>query len=613
MGVSADFPPEQQTGRDPWNARVHVHGTPDQVRGAGILLTDRLVLTCAHVVPRRGGSTDPEPVHVAMIGTSEWHESTARVVPGGWVPPRRGSELRQGLAGDIALLELDTAVPVDPLGSPYGPLRRLAPHRGRRVRVHGFPPKVLRGITVSAQLAGASGEWVQLDPVGDSGPRVTPGYSGAAVVDETTGTVIGMMVEKMVDKDGKPETGVSWMLPIETIVGYLPQLADLVTGQPATDPALLHYRDTPADESQDAAIRELVDAIVRQAPNGLTIVLGDRDDVRSRVLGIVATRADPALRAGVVDAGTAPSGTMPPLASVDVALDATGQTVAQVLERITGRLGVLARTPADLVHRIGTARRTVLVDSVDDAADSDALLTELLIPMSEAGSTVVIGARAEPAVTTRTSTRKLDLTGGHPPPGDGSIAARLVRLGELVTEAERVEQAAIDRHRVVAPRIVGAPQVVARADLLRMGVAKAWQTLNKMGMAAAEADTNRDKMLATLDSWGRTAHWVREQAEVTERTLATLLARRDELRGRLDGYRAVAAQEGFAEDPDLADLFLTADQELTVAPCDLNAADRAVAGYLDALWRRQGRQPDDEPEDEPDDEPGDERGETAPC
>jgi hypothetical protein len=588
MGENADFPPEQQVGGDPWNVRIHAHGRTDQVLGAGILLTDRWVLTCAHVLPKPADSADPEPVRIAAIGTPGWHESVARVAPDGWVPRSRRPELGQDAVGDVALLALDTPVPVDPRRSPCAPLRRLAPGRGRRVRVLGFPPGVPRGIMVSARLATAAGQRVQLDPVGDFGAKVTAGYSGAAVVDDDTGTVIGMIVDKHRD----PTTGVSWMLPIETVVGYLPQLADLVTGQPATDPALLRHGYEPADESQDAGLRELVDAIVRHVPDGgLTIVLGDRSGARSRVLGLVAARADPALRAGLVDIGAVRSGTMPPLGSVDVALDATGRTVAQVVELITARLGVHVDTPADLVRSVGAAR-TVLVDSVDDAADTDALLTELLIPMSEAGSTVVIGARAQPAVTTRTSNRKLDLTGGHTPPDDGSIAARLVRLGELVADAERAEQAALTLHRTVAPRIAGAPQVVARADLLRMGVARAWRTLNAMGMAAAEAAPNRAKMLPTLESWGRTAHWVREQAEVLERTLAALLARRDELRGLLDGYRAVAAKEGFAEDPALADLFFVSDQELTVAPCDLDAADRAVTAYLHALWRRQGRHPD---------------------
>jgi hypothetical protein len=585
MGENEDFPPRALSGKDPWNVRIHAYGGNDQVLGAGILLTEHLVLTCAHVIPRHPASEDPEPVRVAMVGTPDWHESAATVAPSGWVPRRMSAEFGGESRGDVALLELENAVPVQ-----GAPLHRLAPHRGRRVHMLGFPSKVRHGIIVSAQLAGAAGEWVQLDPIGESGPRVVRGYSGAAVVDDRTGTVIGMVDAK----HGDPTTGVSWMLPIDTIIGYLPQVAHLVGGEPATDQPLRQYRDTRLDESLVETVRELVDAVVRQGPQNLVIVVGDRGARRSRGLGILATRADPEVRATLRDGLVDPAqpGTMPPLASVDVALDATGRTVSQVIERITTRLGVRAGSAAEVIRQIGArhGRATVLVDSVDDSAEPDALLTELLIPLAEAGSTVLIGVRSQPAVTMNTPTRKLDLTG--PPDTDDPVADRLRKLGELVDDAERAERSAKTWYEKVAPRVVGALPVVSRATALRLRVSGVRMALAKLG--AAETEANQVKILATLDSCARAAERVRVQAEAAERVLTALLAGRDELRGRLDGYLAVAVADGHAEDPGLGDLFVVADQLLSTAPCDLAAAESAVNAYLSALWQRQGREPEEE-------------------
>jgi hypothetical protein len=61
------------------------------------------------------------------------------------------------------------------------------------------------------------------------------------------------------------------------------------------------------------------------------------------------------------------------------------------------------------------------------------------------------------------------------------------------------------------------------------------------------------------------------------------LADRDELRGRLDAYRAKANAVGRSEDIELDDLHQQAMAELYQAPCDLDAARRLVEAYQRAL------------------------------
>ena len=62
-----------------------------------------------------------------------------------------------------------------------------------------------------------------------------------------------------------------------------------------------------------------------------------------------------------------------------------------------------------------------------------------------------------------------------------------------------------------------------------------------------------------------------------------LIARRDELRGRLDAYRAKAARSGFAEEAGLTDRYQAAHDLLFTAPCRLAAATQAVHAYQQAL------------------------------
>ncbi|RLK53753.1 hypothetical protein [Actinokineospora cianjurensis] len=65
-----------------------------------------------------------------------------------------------------------------------------------------------------------------------------------------------------------------------------------------------------------------------------------------------------------------------------------------------------------------------------------------------------------------------------------------------------------------------------------------------------------------------------------------LLARREELRGRLAVYLAMAVRVGLAEDPELASAHRDAHRLLWTAPCDLAEATVAVTTYQNAVIRR---------------------------
>jgi hypothetical protein len=100
----------------------------------------------------------------------------------------------------------------------------------------------------------------------------------------------------------------------------------------------------------------------------------------------------------------------------------------------------------------------------------------------------------------------------------------------------------------------------------------------------AEADPALWRQLATEVSTVEAAV-ARARVEADQRRALAdgLIARRDELRGRLEAYRAKASARGRAEDERLADLFTHAHQLLYTAPCDLRAATRAVHAYQSGL------------------------------
>lgn len=86
----------------PW--RVRVDDAAGDPCGAGVLLDDRHVLTCAHVVRYAGaapGSGAVPGVRVSSVACRPEWTRTARVAPGTWVHDHDTQR------GDVALLELD--------------------------------------------------------------------------------------------------------------------------------------------------------------------------------------------------------------------------------------------------------------------------------------------------------------------------------------------------------------------------------------------------------------------------------------------------------------------------------------------------------------------------
>jgi hypothetical protein len=97
------------------------------------------------------------------------------------------------------------------------------------------------------------------------------------------------------------------------------------------------------------------------------------------------------------------------------------------------------------------------------------------------------------------------------------------------------------------------------------------------------------RLASELDLLDRELATATARFNAAERAAVSALARRDELRGLLGAYKAKAARLGAAEDAALAQRYAQARDLLWTAPCDLTAAEAAVAGYQRAVLGVQPR------------------------
>jgi hypothetical protein len=154
--------------------------------------------------------------------------------------------------------------------------------------------------------------------------------------------------------------------------------------------------------------------------------------------------------------------------------------------------------------------------------------------------------------------------------------SRLTALEQAIEDVGAAERRAAEACREAATKVLdpGLPAPPDSVTRLRAAAAKlrdlhAAALWNRLGERFAEVE--RDTTGAA-DRAGR----LRDAA-------TGLVARRDELRGRLDAYHAKAGRHGLAEHPELTARHGTARQLLYTAPCDLHAATRAVFGYQQLL------------------------------
>jgi chromosome segregation ATPase len=172
------------------------------------------------------------------------------------------------------------------------------------------------------------------------------------------------------------------------------------------------------------------------------------------------------------------------------------------------------------------------------------------------------------------------------------LAARIAELDLLRQQAQR--------------RIDDLRSATADARVARQDAVVAWQrAAERIAVLPPLPPDIAEPPLASLTALAAAGRWARLEAELdrfagelaasaaqtseSQRSVAALVARRDELRGLLGAYKAKAARLGAAENEDLAARYDQARELLWTAPCDLVAATAAVTGYQQAILAMEGR------------------------
>lgn len=172
------------------SAIARLHHASGLVVGTGFLVSDRYILTCAHVVTSALGipqNTQGMPTDLVELDflIASGQKVKSKVVFWQPVNPSRIGE-------DIAGLILEDALPegIQPLH-----LMSCGNFWGHQVRILGFPKDHREGIWATGTLRDKQAQgWVQFDGIASQDRAIEKGFSGAPVWDETVKGVVGMAV-----------------------------------------------------------------------------------------------------------------------------------------------------------------------------------------------------------------------------------------------------------------------------------------------------------------------------------------------------------------------------------------------------------------------------------
>ncbi len=238
---------------------ARVFGSDGVVAGAGFLVADRLVCTCAHVVQESGGGRPEGPVSVdfpLLTGADAGAPVVAEVES--WRPE-----------DDVAVLRLAEAVDgTEPLPFVDG----TGDEWGGEIRAFGFPEDAPRGVNATGVLRGRQRvDRLQLD-LAAHGVPIGRGFSGAAVWDVTGGAVVGMLVTR--GRYGI--SGTAYLIPVDRLLG-----SDVSLPCPFRGLDRFEEGDARYFHGRENEVRELVAALDSQP---LTVLVGPSGSGKSSLL-----------------------------------------------------------------------------------------------------------------------------------------------------------------------------------------------------------------------------------------------------------------------------------------------------------------------------------------
>ncbi|MCX4762313.1 trypsin-like peptidase domain-containing protein [Streptomyces sp. NBC_01275] len=262
-------------------AMAQILGPDGAVAGAGFLVAEGVVVTCAHVVEAAGGGPGSGILlafpHLAGVDRIAGHvpDELWRAAGNEDVAFIRLTDTAEGAAANMRTL---------PLGAADG-------CRGRHVRSYGFPaqapPEGHFGYGETGDLLPGSngrGPHLQLTNAND----LTTGFSGGPVLDDVTGLVIGMLTEITAPDAYERGQGIAYVTPTQTLREILPELAEQ---------EVCPYRGLESFTAEHAqwfygrqeAVRQVLTNLARQ--RRLTLLLGPSGSGKSSLIQAGVLRA----------------------------------------------------------------------------------------------------------------------------------------------------------------------------------------------------------------------------------------------------------------------------------------------------------------------------------
>ncbi len=220
--------------------RTHTNGITTVV-GAGFLVSDRHLLTCAHVITEALGipSNTQEPptgtieLDFPLIAPAQKLKAKVEF----WQPvnpPQIGE--------DIAGLHLEDSPPT---GVSAVQLVTTSNYWGHSFRIFGFPQGHDVGVWATGELRDAQATgWIQMEAIKVAGYQVEPGFSGAPVWDELLHGVAGMAIAA---ERKREDVKAAFMIPTKVLVQTWSLLNQRVQ-QPTTPQPLSRVQAIKAKE-----------------------------------------------------------------------------------------------------------------------------------------------------------------------------------------------------------------------------------------------------------------------------------------------------------------------------------------------------------------------------
>jgi hypothetical protein len=163
----------------------------------------------------------------------------------------------------------------------------------------------------------------------------------------------------------------------------------------------------------------------------------------------------------------------------------------------------------------------------------------------------------------------------------GALADDVGALPDRVLVAEQLEAATRELVARCAQKVADPPNL-AVPDVGALGPPPAPADILALEWRAGRA---------AVDAYAARLERVERALALANAAYAAPLARRDDLRGLLDGYRAMAASRGLGEAPDASAAYDAARAALYRAPCDLDAAAALVERYQHVVRGATGAPP----------------------